>query len=111
MLDPFVYTLIGIPVVPPWEALVLDSSDLWVISVGLDGAVLLKVFTWTQQDNHDVIGTHLTGGWRACDSNFVEIFVAGMCRMVSQAGPNFAHATTAELSWHVQNCDLLGSLE
>ena len=24
---------------------------------------------------------------------------------------NFAHATTAELSWHVQNCDLIGSLE
>ena len=22
---------------------------------------------------------------------------------------NFAHDTTAELSWHVQNCDLIGS--
>ena len=24
---------------------------------------------------------------------------------------NFAHAMTAQLSWHVQNCDLNGSLE
>ena len=29
--------------------------------------------------------------------------------IVSQSGHNFAHAMTAELSWHVQNCDLTGS--
>ena len=28
-----------------------------------------------------------------------------------QSGYNFAHVTTAQLSWHVQNCDLIGSLE
>ena len=28
-----------------------------------------------------------------------------------QSGHNFAHAMTTELSWHVQNCDLTGSLE
>ena len=27
------------------------------------------------------------------------------------SGHKFAHATAAELSWHVQNCDLLRSLE
>ena len=27
-----------------------------------------------------------------------------------RSGHNFAHAMTAELSWHVQNCDLIQSL-
>ena len=31
--------------------------------------------------------------------------------MMIQSGQNFAHATTAQLSWHVQNCDLIRSLE
>ena len=29
--------------------------------------------------------------------------------IIIQAGHNFAHATTAKLSWHVQNCDMIGS--
>ena len=32
-------------------------------------------------------------------------------KMIIQTGQNFAHATTAELSWHAQNSDLIGSLE
>ena len=28
-----------------------------------------------------------------------------------RSGHYFAHAMTAQLSWHVQNCDLIGSLE
>ena len=28
-----------------------------------------------------------------------------------QSGQNFAHVTTAKLSWHVQNCGLVGSIE
>ena len=30
---------------------------------------------------------------------------------MSQLGHSFAHATTAELSWHVHKCDLIGSLK
>ena len=32
-------------------------------------------------------------------------------KIMIQSGHNYAHAMTAELSWHVQNCDLLGSIE
>ena len=28
-----------------------------------------------------------------------------------KSGHNFAHVMTAELLWHVQSCDLIGSLE
>ena len=31
--------------------------------------------------------------------------------MNTQSGNNFAHAMTAQLSWHVQNCYMIGSLE
>ena len=31
--------------------------------------------------------------------------------MIVWSGHNFAHATTAELSWHVQICDLIVSKE
>ena len=34
-----------------------------------------------------------------------------MLKVMIQSGHNFAHVTTAELSWHVQNCDLIRSLE
>ena len=29
---------------------------------------------------------------------------------MTQSGHNFAHAMTVELSWHVQNCDLISYL-
>ena len=32
-------------------------------------------------------------------------------KIMIRSGHNFAHVTTAKLSWHVQNCDLTGSLE
>ena len=30
-----------------------------------------------------------------------------MWKMIMRSGYNFAHAITAELSWHVQNCDMI----
>ena len=30
--------------------------------------------------------------------------------LMTKSGHNFAHVTTAQLSWHVQNCDLIWSL-
>ena len=37
--------------------------------------------------------------------------LAVKCRINYQSGHNFAHVTTAELSWHVQIGDQIGSLE
>ena len=34
-----------------------------------------------------------------------------MWKLFDGSGHNFAHAMTAELSWHVQDCGLIGSLE
>ena len=34
-----------------------------------------------------------------------------MWKMIIQSGHNFAQVTAAELPWHVQNSDLIGSLE
>ena len=31
-----------------------------------------------------------------------------MFKIIIQSSHNFAHVTTAELSWHVQNFDLIG---
>ena len=42
----------------------------------------------------------------AYDPNLVKIMVALILRNMIRWGHNFAHATTAELSWHVQNWDL-----
>ena len=43
--------------------------------------------------------------------NLLKIHVALTGNMTIRSGHKFAHATTAELSWHVQNCDLVGSLD
>ena len=32
-------------------------------------------------------------------------------KIIMKSCPNFAHDTTAELSWHVQNWDMIGSLK
>ena len=44
-------------------------------------------------------------------SKFCKIHTALTSRVITKSSHNFAHATTAELSWHVQHCDLIGSLE
>ena len=36
-------------------------------------------------------------------------FSAAIVIVMIQLGHKFAHVTTAKLSWHVQNCDLIGS--
>ena len=41
----------------------------------------------------------------------LKIHVAFAQKIMPQACHNFAHATTAKLLWHVQNCDMMESLE
>ena len=61
--------------------------------------------------HHDSPGTHLPEHSRFYNPNLANMFVALTWQIMIQAGHNFAHAMTAELSWHVQNFDLIGSLE
>ena len=42
--------------------------------------------------------------------NFAKIFAGIFHILMVQWGHNFAHVMTAELSWHWQTCDLIGSL-
>ena len=61
--------------------------------------------------HHDSPGTHLTEHLRFHNPNLANMFVALTWQIMIQSSHNFAHAMTAELSWHVQNFDLIGSLE
>ena len=45
------------------------------------------------------------------DPNFVKSQVNLSWKIIIQSSHNFAHVTTAQLSWHVQNYDLIGSLQ
>ena len=47
---------------------------------------------------------HFTNGLRAYDKNLVKFFCALILIPLCQSSHNFAHVTTAELSWHVRNC-------
>ena len=42
--------------------------------------------------------------------NLAKNFVIIILIIMLQSSHNFAHAMTAQLSWHVQNCDMIGSL-
>ena len=42
--------------------------------------------------------------------NLIKFPVAVIFILIIQSGYNYAHATTAQLSWHVQNCDLIWSI-
>ena len=50
------------------------------------------------------------GLW-AHNTNLIDICLYSYIKIIIQTGHKFAHATTAELLWHVQNCNLIGSLE
>ena len=56
-------------------------------------------------------GSHLIKGLWAHNPNFVNILVAHTWQIIIRSGHDFAQATTAQLSWHVQNCNLIGLLE
>ena len=54
--------------------------------------------------------TYFAKGLQALNRNLVKIFFALICMLTIQSGHKFARATTAQLSWHVQNCGLIWSL-
>ena len=56
-------------------------------------------------------GTHFTKSLRAHNPNLVKIYFAFTLKTTIISGHNFADVTTAELSWHVQNYDLIGWLK
>ena len=86
---------------------------------------LVESLTWFV--GHSEISTHLMPGAAACFDiqhsrdpfsknlwahrwNLVKSLSNLTLILMIQSDHNFAHTMTAELSWHVQNCDLIGPL-
>ena len=55
-----------------------------------------------------ITGTHFTNHVWAHNWNLMKLCFAHISDLINHSGRNFAHDTTAELSWHVQNCDAIG---
>ena len=55
----------------------------------------------------DFRSKHLTKGLWTYDWNLAKIIFAVIFLLTIQSGHKFAHVTTAQLSWHVQNCELI----
>ena len=51
--------------------------------------------------------TYFTMGWWADIPNFFKFLLLYSPFMIMESGHDFAHATTAQLSWHVQNYALI----
>ena len=64
--------------------------------------VKVKLTNWTQW-----LGTHFTKVLWAHNWNLVKIITTLIMILMIQSGYKFAHVTTAQLLWHVQNCDLI----
>ena len=54
-------------------------------------------------------GSHFTKGLWAINWNLAKLLFTLILIVLIQSAHNFAHVTTAELSWHVQNCNLIWS--
>ena len=52
-------------------------------------------------------GTHVNKDLGTYNPNLVKFHVALSSKTRIRSDHNLAHVTTAELSWHVQNCDLI----
>ena len=55
----------------------------------------------------NITGTHFTKGLWAQNWNIVKMFLVVFNILIIQSGHKFAHVTTARLSWHVANCELM----
>ena len=65
---------------------------------------------WHSRGHDEGPVKHFTEGLWAHDWNLVEILFVTISILMGWSCHNFAHATTAQLLWHVQNCDLIGPL-
>ena len=54
-----------------------------------------------------LFGTNFTKGLWTRDWNLVEIIFVQIKILLIRTSHKFAHATRAELSWHVQDCDMI----
>ena len=80
---------------PPGQ--VISHQDLWAAHPN-----------WTPKQLQ--YGTHSTNNLWAHNYYLVKIFADFKRKIMIHYGHNFAHVTTAQLSWHVQNHDLIGLL-
>ena len=96
---------------PPFFLFIIFECSLIVSSharLGLDrGTVKESNSPWTHGPNLGPISPII---YELMIQNLYKILHANMKYIMITWGHNFAHATTAELSRHVQNCDLIRSL-
>ena len=88
-----------------WIGPILDMLPAWAWFRSRSG-----VFWYFYKGSIVITEAHFTNDLWAYDWNLVEICIALIPILMSKTGNNFAHATTAQLSWHVQKYDLIGSL-
>ena len=84
-----------------YNVIATECTSLWVVLKGISVRQLLieRPDRWS--------GAHFTKGLWAHDPNLVKMpncFYYTVYSII-RSGYNFAYATTAQLSWHVQNCD------
>ena len=65
--------------------------------------------TWFTDAYNYHQGSILHKAYELINLNLMKILSDVIIILMVQSAHNFAHVTTAELSWHVQNCDLIRS--
>ena len=93
-------------VVSMWAVGICESQTTWLCSQpALIYRSLETWLMWTLRAMTNVTNDFYTNNWNLMKILFVLVLILAV-----QSSHKFAHAMTAELSWHVQNCDLAGLL-
>ena len=80
------------------------NSCGWVCLCGWGGECLIMIQLYCVPE------THLTRSLWAHNPNLIKLHVDITWKILTRSGHNFAHVTTAELSWHVQSGELIRSI-
>ena len=72
---------------------------------------LVLKYILTARGNQHIPGTNFTKCLWAHNPNLVCINIVFICKMIIRSCHNFAHVTIAQLSWHVQNCDMIRAMK
>ena len=95
-----------------FQTVVFVTDECSPVAIFIDGCLCRPwVSCLTRQGwGTDTTETHFTNKLWAHNPNLVRICVVITQKLRVKSGHNFAHGPTAELSGHVQNCDLIGPL-
>ena len=84
------------------------ACHIWICHL-VQGARVLHLSSWRAPSVRTTCsGFHFTKGLWAHNPNFVKLNVAITYTIINKSGHNFAHVTTAWLSWQAQIYDLIG---